>query len=227
MAYRCLFLDIRFRVFTDAPEKVREFFMKNKDDLPQYEILSLDSFLAHHPSQIIFSLFHVPVPMFSDNRKRLVLRFDYCSFDPQWVVQNAKEHIASDNCTEIREIIPSPLPEGGGLLRHNIAPVSRERWWKNMRLKETNIKKSWIFMFIYGSTTERIIWDSFDDSSQIFLFCPIPVKRQNIITLPLLSIHDFYSLLLLSDFCIVRGEVSFVQALSSGKPFLWDMYKEK
>lgn len=81
-------------------------------------------------------------------------------------------------------------------------------------------------MFIYGSTNDRILWDSFDADTQIFLFSPVTVHQKNITHLSPISVNNFYALFSLSDFAIVRGEVSFVQALQSGKAFLWDVYKE-
>lgn len=81
-------------------------------------------------------------------------------------------------------------------------------------------------MFIYGLTNDRIDWDSFDDAI-IFSCSVLSPERENIIKLPLLPMIDFYTLMKLSDFLFIRGEVSFVQAIQMNTPFLWDMYKER
>lgn len=45
--------------------------------------------------------------------------------------------------------------------------------------------------------------------------------------MPFLSLEDYGVFLSLCDANIVRGENSLCQSLLSGKPTLWDIYKEK
>lgn len=215
-----------FRVFTDSVDKVEEFFSRNSHLLGKYEIIPYETFVPGDSSDILFALFHFPLPKFHDERKRLILRFDYLSLDIAWTIQNESEHIESNNRTKIVEIIPSPLSDGSWLIHHEFPEISRSRWLQNAWLPSSLESKKWIIMFIYGSTNDRILWDSFDADTQIFLFSPVTVHQKNITHLSPISVNNFYALFSLSDFAIVRGEVSFVQALQSGKAFLWDVYKE-
>lgn len=50
---------------------------------------------------------------------------------------------------------------------------------------------------------------------------------ENIIWMPFLSLEDYGIFQSLCDANIVRGENSLCQGLLSGKPLLWDIYKEK
>lgn len=215
-----------FRVFTDSVGKVEEFFLRNQHLLGKYEIIPYETFVPGDSSGILFALFHFPLPKFHDERKRLILRFDYLSLDIAWTVQNESEHIESNNRTKIIEIIPSPLSWGSGLIQHAFPHISRESWLLENNLPSSLQTKRWITMFIYGSITDRFDIHSFPDDVCIFALWGKPLKEEGIIHLPFLSIDSYYTLLSLSDFNVVRGEVSFVQALQSGKPFLWDVYKE-
>lgn len=58
-------------------------------------------------------------------------------------------------------------------------------------------------MFIYGSTIERIDWDSFNED-RVFIFSDAAPNRGNIIKLPLLDIESFYELMMLSDIICTR-----------------------
>lgn len=215
-----------FRVFTDRRELVQDFFSENQHLLGKYTISDYQDFVPEETSTLIFSLFHFPIPEFPDEKKRLILRFDHVSLNPLWAQYHGNEHILSNNCTKIIEIIPSIFPKTGGVLRHEFSSISREEWLRRNHLSIDLEKKHWIFLFIYGSTIDRIDWNTFKHDS-VFIFSDGAPDEENIIKLPFLRIDSFYELMMLSDIVCIRGEVSYVQALQSWKPFLWDMYKER
>ncbi len=216
-----------FRIFTDNVEKVGEFFLRNKHLLGKYEITSYNEFIPEGSSDILFALFHFPIPTFHDNTRRLILRFDYISFDPVWLAHNENEHIYSTEHTKVIEVIPSPIRWGCWLIHHHSPESTRETWLKQNNLSQDLASKKWVTMFMYDSTIEHIDFSGFPGDVCIFVFSEKYPIQKNIIVLQFLSLDAYYSLLKISDCNIVRGEVSFVQSLLSGKPFLWDMYKGK
>ncbi len=92
------------------------FFEKNRDSLPGYSVNMLEKFGEENLSSFCISLFHgfIPERRFFQNPS-MILRVDYLSLDPVWMRNHEKEHIGSTEGRKIREIIPSPLPDGGGI----------------------------------------------------------------------------------------------------------------
>lgn len=135
IAYHRLFShDFYFRIFTDRSNLVQDFLSKNHLLLGNYEVYDYVHFLPEESSSVIFSLFHFPLLDFQDEVKRLILRFDYLSLNPEWTQFHGNDHIKSNNCTKIIEIIPSPFPESGGLVQHSFSPISREEWLEKNNL---------------------------------------------------------------------------------------------
>jgi hypothetical protein len=52
-------------------------------------------------------------------------------------------------------------------------------------------------------------------------------NRGNVVYLPFLPLAGFDGFVRLCDANVVRGENSLVSAMLAGKPFLWDIYREK
>ncbi len=219
-----------FRIFTNNTSLLELFFLRNTHLLWNYQILEDTSFLQKNPAEIIFSLFHREIPIFDDTKKRLILRFDYLSLDTDWVAMNGAEHIASSETTKIIELIPSPLQKSAWLIQHKMEKYDKKSWLEKQNLPIEIAEKKWILIFAYEPTIERMDLDSLDDDIIVLFVWTKNVRKeisQKCIFLDVLSFDDYYSLLSLSDLTIVRGEVSFVQALEAGKPFFWDLYKEK
>lgn len=217
----------QFRVFTNEVSRTRVFFARNQHLLRACTIHDMLDFEPSEGALCILALFHAPIPKFSDGKKRLVLRIDYLSFDPAWIAMNGQEHLYSSEITQIIELIPSPCPKGAGLIRHDFPISSRENWLQSLHIPIHWAQKKWISIFCYPETFARIDFDSFPEDTLCFCLWidPKNIPSSNCIVLPFLAIDQYYLLQKLSDFNIIRGEVSFVQALFSQKPFLWDMYK--
>ena len=219
--------EFQFRVFTNEVWRTNDFFSRNQHLFPKCAIFDIHTFLDSWPELLILALFHAPILKFSDGKKRLVLRIDYLSFDPVWIAMNGQEHLYSSEITQIIELIPSPCPKGAGLIRHDFPHITRSAWLESLGLPQAFADKKWISIFCYPETFARIDFDSCPEDTICFCLWVDPknIPSSNCIVLPFLAIDQYYLLQKLSDFNIIRGEVSFVQALFSGKPFLWDMYK--
>lgn len=100
----------RFRIHTDAVDVCQKFLDRNQEYLPDYEIFLFQKERSTY-ELVIFLLFHFPVPETILAERHMVLRIDYLSFDPTWIVNNENEHIFSNITCEIREIIPAVFPE--------------------------------------------------------------------------------------------------------------------
>ena len=158
----------QFRVFTNEVLRTRVFFSRNQHLLRVCTIHDVADFEASEPATCILSLFHAPIPKFSDSKKRLVLRIDYLSFDPVWIASNGQEHVYSSEMTKIIELIPSPCPKGAGLIRHDFPMSSRSTWLESLGLSHKLDKKTWISIFCYPETFARIDFDSFPEDTICF-----------------------------------------------------------
>lgn len=177
-------------------------------------------------SEFILSLFHTEIPVFREKKKRLILRVDYLSFDPDWTLMTGKEHIFSTKETRIIEIVPSFLPESAGILTHHFPENTRLDWLQENHLPQHLEQKKWMTLFVYDATYDRIGFDISEDWV-IFIFGRnMETRKENRIFLGFLELENYYSLFHLADTNIVRGDGSIVQAIQTGKPFLWDIYKE-
>ncbi len=93
-----------------------------------------------------------------------------------------------------------------------------------MKLDKNLEQKIWIPIFVYEKTLENL--DLPIDENIVIFEIGGKKKIPWAIYFDWIPRDDFWDLLDLADMNIIRGEISLVRALSSGKPFLWDMYKE-
>ncbi len=219
--------EYRFCIFTDDVKKVSDFLWGNQEFLPKYSVCEVSDFSPGRASDIIFLLFHFPLPLLTKDQKKLILRIDYLSFDPLWVSRNETLHIHSSENHEIIEIIVSLLPFSAWVLAPIPSVLTRQEFLWKLHLPKELLQKKWISLFCYEALFSRFGFSSLSPETVIFTFSKYEWKNTNIITLPFLSIWDYHSMLSLSDANIVRGEVSAVTAMQIKKPFFWDMYKEK
>lgn len=221
----------KFCIYTDAPHKVDAFLHLNQRLLPEYQVNSIDIYWETS-SSVVFLLFHFPLPdsLTRTSHTKVIFRIDYLSFDSQWVKHHLSEHISSNEITKIYEYIPSPIAASGGLIpflwNHT---TSKSELLLKYSIPETYATKKWMTLFSYSTLYQRIDLDSCPDD-----ICLLVLGRSqeleiswNILSLPFLPIDDFHTILSLSDFNIIRGEVSSVTAFQVWKPFLWDMYQDR
>jgi hypothetical protein len=214
-----------FRIFTDNKQIVSDFFEKNNEYLPSFEIAPLDESSIQWLSSIVFLLFHFPIPKITDRERHLILRIDYLSFDPIWVENNGKEHILSTPDVPIIEIIPS-LFWSWTIDPFLPAIPSRDSFLKRFSLPQELQLKKWISLFTYHETFQKIDFSHISSDWIIFVLgWDQKIEHPQVVYLPFLSIADFHTLIALSDFNFVRWEESALAAMKFWKPFLWDMYK--
>ena len=214
--------EYNFIVWTDDLEKTKIFLEKNRDDIGSFDIFDASDFWMLS-WEILFLLFHHPLLENVPERDILILRIDYLSFDPSWVAHHGSEHIESKPRRQIIEIIPSPLPSGGGLISSTQSFVDRGILGKRYGLDP---QKKWVSIFVYSGTLQnRLDLDSLIDTEILIFWHPnrdIPWVK----LMPFLSLIEFSSCIRESAWAIVRGEVSLASTLQIGTPLMWDMYQE-
>ncbi len=219
-----------FSIWTDAVDAVSFFLEKNQSILPGYRVLSRDTFPKDSIPRCILSLFHSElIPFTLIPFGSLILRIDYISFDRSWCSFHESEHIQSVPERRIIEIVPAPFPDIWG----GIMPVLIDvPLLDSVCLKYSidRMKKK-ICIFSYKNTLDRIDFSLIPTDSNVYIlgqnFTEFPQQKDlHVFSLPFLRLDEFHALLSISDWSIIRGEVSFANILSLWKPFFWDMYKE-
>lgn len=215
-----------FDIWTDALSKVDAFFVLNSRYLWEYQVRNLHTFGEQNISKLAISLFHAPIPDIRYFTKwSLVLRIDYLSFDPTWTIYTLTQHITSTSDCRILEIIPSPLSTGSGLISTYPSTYSRQELAKTYTL---DLAKEWILIFVYQQTFDTsLILDNIPGWYEVIVFGATNHKqKEGYIYIPWVDIATWHNFIDTSIWCIIRGEVSAVAALSRNKLAFWDMYKQ-
>jgi hypothetical protein len=100
---------------------VSVFLERNTHLLGNYLVRDIADFGHDKKISFCIALFHAPLPsreFFTVSS--LILRVDYLSLDPSWILYHEKEHIDSTPEHKIIEIIPSPLSDTGGIFSVSI-----------------------------------------------------------------------------------------------------------
>lgn len=215
-------------LYTNQVETTKGFFQKSAPFLQNISICEVSE-SKYSETRVTISLFHTEIPDFIKKMKRLILRVDYLSFDPEWIKMTWKEHAFSTKETQIIEIVPSFLRGGAGILEHTFPENTREKWLQKKNLPQVLREKKWLSLFIYNATLDRLVFDISDDWI-VFILGRNEIKWNNsnasIVFPGFLQVDEYYELFHLTDTNIIRGDGSIVQAFNSEKPFLWDIYKE-
>ena len=218
-----------YDIWTDDVWAVTSFFERNRGSLSEYRVNMMEKFCEEIQSSFCISLFHgfIPDIRFFQNPS-MILRVDYLSLDPLWVGHHEKEHIGSTEGRKIIEIIPSPLPEGGGIFPCLL--------WKHTRqdiadMFSLDISKEWISIFVYPETLSSCIdFSDIPPDREILLLWSTrgmhpEAKDKHIHFFPFLTLELFHHVLAHSLWSIIRGELSWMNMVALEKPFFWDMYK--
>lgn len=226
--YRQFWGDTTFVIWTDDIMRTKDFFYHVGTHCP--EIYGVHDFWKKRLSKIALSLLHAPIPKSTlFDKKSLVLRVDYPTFDNVWSMQTWVEHIYSQENHQIIEIVPSPLTGSAWLLPIEHQQLSRSivaSLIQKYTDKNIDINKQWISIFAYPDTIDRIDFLSFPEDAYIFNFSWHMPSRQSTINFPLIPRNVFHQILLASNWSIVRGDMTGMMMLQSWVPFLWDIYRD-
>lgn len=168
-----------------------------------------------------------------ENPKK-ILNFDYLQFHRG--TGPADPGIASLHGTEyeiggkkIVHVVPSPLSEGGGVVvPRNSTRLTRMEFLENLGLPKAFADRKWCGVFAYPKTMGRILECAKKRPEWGFFVCGSRgTDSENVAYLPFLPLRAYDGFVRLCDTNVVRGENSLVSAILAGKPFLWDIYREK
>jgi hypothetical protein len=155
-----------------------------------------------------------------------VIRVNYLTYSPWYRGVHDKEHIFSTPERPIRELTYSPLSGTGGVWKYERSEISRNQWLEKMNLPTMLSTKIWIPIFAYSSTLTHLDLNGIESDMVIFFVGEAPrILHENMLHLPWLGRDDLWSLIDLADISLLRGEISSLRGLMSGRPLLWDMYK--
>ncbi len=222
-------LSLFWRIVTDDPSKMEAFITQSGSELPPYEIQEKKDYDPHTASPLIILWLHAHIDFSHIPAWRGVIRVNYLTYDPWYEKIHGIEHIASTGESPIREIVCSPLPTLGGVWKYETTESSRASWLIKMHLPNNLKEKIWIPLFCYKETLEHLDRKDIPKNSIIFLIgntLAWESAHEQIITLPWMKRDDLWDLIDLADISVLRGEISSAYGLTSGKPYLWDMYKE-
>lgn len=107
-------------------------------------------------------------------------------------------------------------------------PLSRSEFLEYIGETSDYTHTRWCSVFVYPNTLLQMqeLFKKYPE--WMFLVCGMDEKidMKNVVSLPFLPLRIYGAFLKLCDVNIVRGENSLVSAIVSGKPFLWDIYRE-
>lgn len=227
--------NVRIRFFWDD----RQLFWKLKWDLtlPNVEYYDVKDFEKSSPSETIYNFFDRKINfeyLHQFSYQIELINFSY--FLMHDGVKSLHNTFYNSKNVSVRHYIPSLLPEGGGVIispyleafKKDLAKKGVLYYKKKMipNLAENIYEKKWISVFCYKETFESIKDFILEDSEYFYLVFDHSWDGKNSINMPFLNICDYEKILSICDANIVRWENSFIAAISSQKPFLWDIYKE-
>ncbi len=218
-------LDVKWRIISDAPWKLRDFFEKSAPSLSRCEIIEKKYYNYDGSSSIIVLSLHAKVDLEKFPTWRAILRINYLTYDPWYRKLHNAEHILSTPERPIQELIYSPLVGTWGVWHYPKTILSRWDWLEKMKLPQSLEEKTWVLLFCYDETFRNFQMHDIPEDIAIF-HIGSDEKRGGIYTIPWMARDDFWSLISLSDISLLRGEVSSVRWLMSERPLVWDMYKE-
>lgn len=157
------------------------------------------------------------------------------------------EYLSAEAWVEDLHLMPSPQTNGinkyfffpgftektGGLLRPPTTPkaVLANDFWTQHKLSPPTTERI-AFVFPYPNAPLETLYQSLEQSKKswtVLLAATAPKPKQayqhlSIKRLPFIDQNDFDALLELADLNIIRGEDSFVRAIWTAKPFIWQPY---
>jgi hypothetical protein len=153
---------------------------------------------------------------------------NYLTFDPWYRDSHECEYILSTPERPIIELVYSPLVSTGWVWKYQKSEMTRKSWLEKMNLAENLTEKIWIPIFCYPETILNLNLEDIPTDVHLFFIGNISsrlIPPPRSYHFPWLSRDDLWTLIDLADISVLRGEISSLRWLMSGKPYLWDMYK--
>ncbi|MCL2520748.1 MAG: elongation factor P maturation arginine rhamnosyltransferase EarP [Spirochaetaceae bacterium] len=112
----------------------------------------------------------------------------------------------------------------GGLVSNNTLNINKKNFF-SMFNSQCLIFNLYASLYLYHYNIDEL---AAQPATAFFIVSPKPkLLPKNCIHLPHLYLSDYDKLVQLCDYNLVRGEDSLSRALLSGKPFLWQAYKQE
>ena len=238
-----------FRFFSDDEDLFQIFFPGGKPIWIEYyslETLAQDN--PPLPSSLIFSFFDYKISqnyLIQFHFPKTIVVFSYFVLHEGLESLHGTKYTLENGQDTMMHFVPSLLSGGWGVIVNPLVEAEKEisaqktqtgarkSFLKQIGYNETSNdtrEQKWISIFAYQDTLEQILEViAMDESDMIFWICGNPLwieESSRIRILPFLSMVDYGVFQSLCDANVVRGENSLCQALISGKPALWDIYKE-
>lgn len=212
------------------------------------EFFDFNSFEINETAEVIIEAFAVDIPQnyldkLSINTK-LIINLEYLTAE-DWIEDyHLKNSFSPRPYIEKVFYMPGFTNKSGGIILDNsyldlinLIKINKETYF-NSFFANLNLTYSsdtyYINVFTYEWNFKEFI-KSLEKSSKKFVFFVLDYKldlnftyKENIeiYQIPFIDQSEFDIFINLSDFNFVRGEESFVRALLTEKPFLWNIYKQ-
>ena len=202
-----------------------------------YKLSDLENII---PSKTIFTFFDYKLA--SDylekwEKWKIIIQFWYFLLH-KWI-ENLHNTTYEINWNKFIHFIPSLKENTWGVIIQNYKNKnSKEKYLNylkskynlNIEITHNLLNKKWISVFVYKDTLNELIEIIQKRKNEVFFVFDSWKRIQeekNIFSMPFLELLDYNDFLSLCDCNIVRWENSLWSSLSSWKPTLWDIYKEK
>lgn len=212
------------------------------------EFYNLDNFYIENTSSVILETFGIELPESYiekiDETSKLIINLEYLSAE-NWIDSvHLKKSISPKPWIEKYFFMPGFSKTSGGIILDKtylslVEKIKKERnKYFNDFYKPLNIlydeKTYYVNIFTYkwnfsdflnkiNSSGKKIVFFVLDDKFEPIDFLPENIEVYKV---PFMNQEKFDIFINLSDFNFVRGEESFVRALLSEKPFVWNIYPQ-
>ncbi|NDK10278.1 elongation factor P maturation arginine rhamnosyltransferase EarP [Candidatus Gracilibacteria bacterium] len=226
-----------FRFFSNNRD-LYDVFSKNLLESAQVTYYNLSEVQSYTPSSKILNLFEIEIHysfLESFEFPIHLTDFTYFSLEAKDGIYKPgiieyHDKISTHSNLTVKHFSVSLLNFTGGAFSEKIYQtkiLEKEYFLEKYHL---NTNKKWISVFCYPETQSELektgFFESFGDDYIFLSFGKQVLSYKNSMTLPFLSMQEYASLLHYCEGNIVRGENSMINAMESGKPFYWDIYKE-
>ncbi len=217
---------IRVRIWSQS----HELFVQMLPNCPQdIEYHDLGDYNPEIESPLACTFFGYKLGQGVHSHKR-ILQFDYLQFagapdsPSSRAITSFHGTQYSDRALDITHLVPSIGSAGGGIVPRTLAPLSPTTAAALTREKLATV-------FVYPSTYTAIepVLRAHPEWQFLILgqnTTTSSIQDANLSFLPFLPITEVPALYAECHLNIVRGENTLVTALTSGRPFLWDIYQE-
>ena len=243
----------KVRIFVNKLNEVSKIIKGFNSSLPYQvhngiEFFDFNNFEINDTAEIIIEAFAVNIPeSYLDKvniNTKLIINLEYLSAE-NWIEDfHLKNSFSPKPYIEKVFYMPGFTAKSGGIILDDYylnlvdsIKKSRESYFNNF-FKELGIKYStdtyYINVFTYNWNFKEFI-ETLEKSPFKFIFFILDYKLNlnfsykdniEIYQMPFMDQNQFDIIINLSDFNFIRGEESFIRALLTGKPYLWNIYEQ-